>query len=355
MVADVPVGRAALGRPGLEPDRRAARRGGPARAATFCVGFPPRAGARATSSRTPTWSRERFGTEHHQIRVDDRPAAAGACTSAVRAMSEPMVSPRLRRLLPAVAGGLRARARSCSPGRAPTRSSAATTGIRRCRGRRATASRPTPHEFFDRDHAALGALLGAGGWLDEDDQPAVRRRALRRARRRRARRPGAAPGHRGDAGRRPGQARRQHDDGLRPGGADAVPRPRSGRAGRRVPPALKLAHGGKGVLKDAARRVLPAEVIDRPKGYFPVPALSHLEGPYVELVREALTRRRRATAALFDPACGRPPARRAQRAPHEAAGQQPVAARPARAVAAAAGRVTKRGTAPSPRREARPS
>jgi asparagine synthase (glutamine-hydrolysing) len=54
------------------------------------------------------------------------------------------------------------------------------------------------------------------------------------------------------------------------------------------PPELKLAEGGKGVLKDAARRVVPAEVIDRPKGYFPVPALMHLEGPFLELVRGAL-------------------------------------------------------------------
>ncbi len=37
------------------------------------------------------------------------------------------------------------------------------------------------------------------------------------------------------------------------------------------PAELKLAHDGKGVLKDAARSVLPAEVIDRPKGYFPFP------------------------------------------------------------------------------------
>jgi asparagine synthase (glutamine-hydrolysing) len=54
------------------------------------------------------------------------------------------------------------------------------------------------------------------------------------------------------------------------------------------PPELKVAHEGKGVLKQAARRVIPAEVIDRPKGYFPVPALTHLEGPYLDLVRDAL-------------------------------------------------------------------
>ncbi len=54
------------------------------------------------------------------------------------------------------------------------------------------------------------------------------------------------------------------------------------------PPELKLAQGGKGVLKEASRRVIPNEVIDREKGYFPVPALKHLEGPFLGMVREAL-------------------------------------------------------------------
>ncbi|MBM2622870.1 N-acetylglutaminylglutamine amidotransferase [Actinoplanes sp. LDG1-06] len=55
------------------------------------------------------------------------------------------------------------------------------------------------------------------------------------------------------------------------------------------PPALKLAHGGKGVLKDAARGVVPDEVIDRTKGYFPVPGIRHLEGAMLDKVRDALT------------------------------------------------------------------
>ena len=54
------------------------------------------------------------------------------------------------------------------------------------------------------------------------------------------------------------------------------------------PPELKLASGGKGVLKDAARGVVPDEVIDRTKGYFPVPAIRHLAGPMLEKVRDAL-------------------------------------------------------------------
>ena len=55
------------------------------------------------------------------------------------------------------------------------------------------------------------------------------------------------------------------------------------------PPELKLASGGKGVLKDASRPLLPAEVIDRTKGYFPVPGIRHLDGEVFDLVRDALT------------------------------------------------------------------
>lgn len=55
-----------------------------------------------------------------------------------------------------------------------------------------------------------------------------------------------------------------------------------------TPSRLKTAQDGKGVLKEAARRVIPSEVIDRPKGYFPVPALKHLAGPYLEKVRDAV-------------------------------------------------------------------
>ena len=55
------------------------------------------------------------------------------------------------------------------------------------------------------------------------------------------------------------------------------------------PPELKLASGGKGVLKDASRALLPAEVIDRTKGYFPVPGIRHLHGQILDMVRDALT------------------------------------------------------------------
>ncbi len=67
----------------------------------------------------------------------------------------------------------------------------------------------------------------------------------------------------------------------------------------RVPAELKLAEGGKGVLKAAARRVIPSEVIDRPKGYFPVPALKYIDGPYLDMVRDALTSQPARERGLF--------------------------------------------------------
>jgi asparagine synthase (glutamine-hydrolysing) len=57
----------------------------------------------------------------------------------------------------------------------------------------------------------------------------------------------------------------------------------------RIPPALKLADGGKGVLKRASRGVVPDAIIDRTKGSFPVPAIRQLEGPYLDRVRSALS------------------------------------------------------------------
>jgi asparagine synthase (glutamine-hydrolysing) len=56
-----------------------------------------------------------------------------------------------------------------------------------------------------------------------------------------------------------------------------------------IPPELKLADGGKGVLKRASRGIVPDEVIDRTKGYFPVPAIRQLAGPYLDRVRDALS------------------------------------------------------------------
>jgi asparagine synthase (glutamine-hydrolysing) len=65
------------------------------------------------------------------------------------------------------------------------------------------------------------------------------------------------------------------------------------------PADLKLASGGKGVLKDASRALLPAEVIDRTKGYFPVPGIRHLHGEMMDMVRDALTNDGARTRGLY--------------------------------------------------------
>jgi asparagine synthase (glutamine-hydrolysing) len=67
------------------------------------------------------------------------------------------------------------------------------------------------------------------------------------------------------------------------------------------PSDLKLAHEGKGILKELAREVLPDEVIDRPKGYFPVPPLVQLDEPYVDLLRDALLSQDARDRGLFRP------------------------------------------------------
>ncbi|MEX2200778.1 MAG: N-acetylglutaminylglutamine amidotransferase [Dongiaceae bacterium] len=67
-----------------------------------------------------------------------------------------------------------------------------------------------------------------------------------------------------------------------------------------MPAAHKLRDGGKGVLKDVARKFVPAEIIDRPKGYFPVPALKYLDGPYLDYARDMVTSQRARERSLFD-------------------------------------------------------
>jgi asparagine synthase (glutamine-hydrolysing) len=66
------------------------------------------------------------------------------------------------------------------------------------------------------------------------------------------------------------------------------------------PPELKAGDGGKGVLKAASRGVVPDTIIDRRKGYFPVPGLVHLEGSRLALVRDALLSPEAERRGLFD-------------------------------------------------------
>jgi asparagine synthase (glutamine-hydrolysing) len=55
-----------------------------------------------------------------------------------------------------------------------------------------------------------------------------------------------------------------------------------------LPPELKLGSGGKHVLKQIARGLLPDAIIDRPKGYFPMPALKFVRGEFLDFMRDIL-------------------------------------------------------------------
>ncbi|HOW61601.1 MAG TPA: N-acetylglutaminylglutamine amidotransferase [Candidatus Contendobacter sp.] len=66
-----------------------------------------------------------------------------------------------------------------------------------------------------------------------------------------------------------------------------------------LPPALKIGGDGKYVLKKIARDLLPAAVIDRPKGYFPVPALKFVRGPFLEFMRDIVNSRACRERGLF--------------------------------------------------------
>lgn len=56
----------------------------------------------------------------------------------------------------------------------------------------------------------------------------------------------------------------------------------------KMPPEMKLQSGGKHVLKEISRGIVPDSVIDRPKGYFPMPALKYVRGDFLEFMQDIL-------------------------------------------------------------------
>ena len=57
----------------------------------------------------------------------------------------------------------------------------------------------------------------------------------------------------------------------------------------KMPANLKMKEEGKYPLKKIARELLPSSVIDRKKGYFPMPALKHVQGDFLEFMSDILT------------------------------------------------------------------
>jgi asparagine synthase (glutamine-hydrolysing) len=68
----------------------------------------------------------------------------------------------------------------------------------------------------------------------------------------------------------------------------------------KMPPGLKLAEGGKGILKQVARGRVPDAVIDRPKGYFPMPALKYVRGEFLHFMRDILDSQACRERGLYD-------------------------------------------------------
>jgi asparagine synthase (glutamine-hydrolysing) len=270
---------------------------------TFSIGFESVGGV---SGDEFTWSdivAERFDTDHHQIRIDTArmlPALDGA----IAAMSEPMVShdcvaffllsQEVSRHVKVVQSGQGAdEVFAGYHWYPPMGEPGAATLEGSLQAYRAA--------FFDRENSAIAGLVTAGFVADGD--PSERYVAEHFAH------PGAESGV--DRALRLDTTVMLVDDPVKRVDNMTMAWGLEGRVpfldhelvelAAMCPPELKTAHGGKGVLKQAARQVIPSEVIDRPKGYFPVPALTHLEGPYLDLVRDALFSPAAKERGLFRP------------------------------------------------------
>ncbi len=60
----------------------------------------------------------------------------------------------------------------------------------------------------------------------------------------------------------------------------------------KMPPEMKLRDQGKYVLKKISRGLVPDSVIDRKKGYFPVPALKFVRGEFLDFMQDILNSQR---------------------------------------------------------------
>lgn len=68
-----------------------------------------------------------------------------------------------------------------------------------------------------------------------------------------------------------------------------------------MPPEYKLQSGGKYALKKIARGLVPDSVIDRPKAYFPMPALKYVRGEFLNFMRDILLAPKAQERGLYNP------------------------------------------------------
>ena len=67
-----------------------------------------------------------------------------------------------------------------------------------------------------------------------------------------------------------------------------------------IPPSLKMKEEGKHPLKNISRGLLPDSVIDRKKGYFPMPALKYIQGEFLEFMSDILLSSACRNRGIFD-------------------------------------------------------
>jgi asparagine synthase (glutamine-hydrolysing) len=306
-VADVPVGVLLSG--GLDSSLVVALLAGLGQTglATFSIGFDPVNGQVGDEFRYSDLIADLFGTDHHRIRVATADLAP-AVEKAIHAMSEPMISHDCVAfyLLGEAVSGHRKVVQS---GQGADEVLAGyhwyppLAGVNRARAADAYAA-----VFFDRDAAELARVIDPE-LLRATGRPAAVLGSARDYLAEHFDRPGADTAV--DAALRIDTSVMLVDDPVKRVDNMTMAHGLETRVpfldhefvalAANCPPELKLAGGGKGVLKEIGRRVLPAEVIDRPKGYFPVPGLTHLEGALLDRVRDSLQSRQARERTLFHP------------------------------------------------------
>jgi asparagine synthase (glutamine-hydrolysing) len=300
LVADIPVGVLLSG--GLDSSLIVGllAEEGQTGLATYSIGFEAVGGRTGDEFQYSDVIAERFATDHHRIRVGSD-ELAGALGHAVGAMAEPMVShdvvafdllsERVSQSIRVVQSGQGADEVFAGYHWYPP-----LAGLDREEAVRTYARR-----FFDRDAADLLRVVSDRYALADDPSLDFVRRHMTA--------PGAETAV--DAALRLDTEVMLVDDPVKRVDNMSMAWGLEARVpfldhdlvelAAACPPELKLADGGKGVLKAIGRRIVPAEVIDRPKGYFPVPAITHLEGKVLDLVRDALAGDAARDRALFRP------------------------------------------------------
>jgi asparagine synthase (glutamine-hydrolysing) len=288
MVADVPVGVLLSG--GLDSSFIVAllAESGQRGLTTFSIGFEAAAGESGDEFAYSDVIAKQFETEHHQIRIDRR-RFLPAVQATISAMSEPMVSHDCIAFY-LLSEDVSQHVKVVQSGQGADEILAGYDWYPPLAGvPRGDAVDAYARVFFDRPHSVLAQQLAPEWMLDVD--------ASRDFVARHFAQPGADTAV--DAALRLDSQVMLVDDPVKRVDNMTMAWGLEARVPfldhelvelvAACPPELKLAAGGKGVLKDAARGVVPDEVIDRPKGYFPVPAIRHLEGPMLDRVREVLS------------------------------------------------------------------